>query len=108
MKTYNIRNNNRGFTHFEFTLMIIFVAIIAVTGLYVFNYQKNKSKAESFTPGHGQKIGTNGNLVIQGGNPPAKKAKENKNNKKSSPGSSSTGSKVASGGGSGSGGSSGS
>jgi len=75
MKTNNMRSNNRGFTHFEFTLMIIFVAIIAVTGLYVFNYQNNKSKAESFTPGQGQSVGGNGNLVIQGGNQPKPKPK---------------------------------
>ncbi|MEI8338978.1 MAG: hypothetical protein WCF91_03575 [bacterium] len=42
-----IKNNRKGFTHFETVLAIIVVAVIAAAGLYVLNYNKNKSKADN-------------------------------------------------------------
>jgi len=42
-----IKNNRKGFTHFETALAIIVVAIIAAAGLYIFNYNKNQSKASN-------------------------------------------------------------
>lgn len=40
-------SNKKGFTHFEIVLLIIVVALVALSGLYILNYGKNKSKAGS-------------------------------------------------------------
>ena len=39
--------SSSGFSHFETALAIIVVAVIAAAGLYVLNYNKNKSKADN-------------------------------------------------------------
>ncbi|NDC21940.1 hypothetical protein EBZ57_01040 [bacterium] len=47
ISTIKLINNRKGFTHFETALAIIVVAVIAAAGLYVLNYNKNKSKADN-------------------------------------------------------------
>ena len=49
IKKLNLKNENllnkKGFSHFEAVLLIVVVAVIATAGMYVFNYNKNKSNA---------------------------------------------------------------